>query len=87
MIGTLIFADIPLATVGAEDIIWGWKDQCPSEDIWNKVPANDNQWSAELKASNIWNKSPARKSEWQKQDTASSRWEKQDPRVDDHKKC
>ena len=87
MIGTLIFADIPLATVGKEEIIWGWKDQCPSDGIWNKAPANQDRWSAQARARQIWNKSPSVIGVWEKQDARESRWDNQDRRVDDHTKC
>jgi hypothetical protein len=87
VIGTLIFADIPLATVGIEDAFWGWKDQCPDKHIWNKLPANEDQWSAQLKASNIWNRQPAADTAWQKLGGSRSSWVKQEAREEDHKKC
>ena len=86
MIGTLIFADIPLATVGG-DAFWGWIDQCPEKNTWGKRPANDGQWSAQIKASNIWNKQATAPSQWQASERAPSSWVKQETRVDDHKKC
>ena len=87
MIGTLIFADIPLAVWDSSDANWGWIDRCPEKDIWSKVPANEDQWSAQVRASNIWNKKPSAQSEWRKQDATQSAWSKQDTRVEDHKKC
>ena len=87
MIGTLIFADIPLATVGGDDAFWGWIDQCPEKNLWNKRPANDGQWSAQVKADHIWSKQATASSQWQASDRAPSSWVKQETRVDDHKKC
>lgn len=90
MIGQLIFADIPLAVWDGSGASWGWNDQCPgkpSDYHWSKVPANEDQWSAQVRASNIWNKAPSAQSEWQKQDTTQSSWKKQENRVEDHKKC
>jgi hypothetical protein len=87
VLGQLIFADIPLATVGGEDALWGWNNQCPDKNIWNKVPANEDQWSTQVRASNIWNKRLAASSDWQKQETTQSSWSKLKPRVEDHKKC
>ena len=87
MIGTLIFADIPLATVGGDDAFWGWIDQCPEKNLWNKRPANDGQWSAQVKAGSIWNKQATASSQWQASERAPSSWVKQETRVDDHKKC
>ncbi len=87
MIGTLIFADIPLATVGGDDAFWGWIDQCPEKHTWGKRPANDGQWSAQVKADQIWNKQVAASSQWQASQRAQSPWVKQETRVDDHKKC
>lgn len=90
MIGTLIFADIPLAIWPESEPNWGWIDECPgkpSDHPWGKVPANQDQWSAQVRASNIWNKTPSAQSDWQKQDTTQSPWSKQESRVEDHKKC
>ena len=90
MIGTLIFADIPLAIWSESEPNWGWHDQCPgkpSDYHWSKVPANEDQWSAQVRASNIWMKRSASQSDWHKQDTTQSAWSKQDTRVEDHKKC
>jgi hypothetical protein len=87
VIGSLIFADIPLAIMPDGEVNWGWNDRCPEKNIWNKVPANEDQWSAQVRASNIWNKRPSAQSDWHKQDTTQSAWSKQDTRVEDHKKC
>ena len=87
MIGTLIFADIPLATVGGDDAFWGWIDQCPESHIWNKRPANQSQWSAQLKADQLWNKQVAADSQWSKVNKTQSAWTAHDARVEDHKKC
>ncbi len=87
MIGNLIFADIPLATAGTEDVLWGWDNQCPEKDIWGKVPANEDQWSAQIKADNVWSKKQPAPSNWRNQDKTQSSWSKIRPRVEDHKKC
>lgn len=87
MIGTLIFADIPLATFEVEDAFWGWIDKCPDKHIWNELPANQDQWSDQLKASNIWNRQPAADTAWQKLGGSRSSWVKQEAREEDHKKC
>ena len=87
MIGTLIFADIPLATVGGDDAFWGWIDQCPEKDIWNKRPANDGEWSAQVKAEQIWSRRASASSDWQAVGRSSSGWVKQDTNKVDTAKC
>lgn len=87
MIGALIFADTPLAIMPDGEVSWGWNDSCPEKSIWDKVPANEDRWSAQVRASNIWMKQSGAQSDWQKQDTTHSAWRKQDTRVEDHKKC
>ena len=90
MIGTLIFADIPLAIWPEAEPNWGWIDQCPgkpSDYPWGKLPANEDQWSAQVRASNIWSKQAVAASSWSKQETTQSAWNKQDTRAEDHKKC
>ena len=87
MIGTLIFADIPLATVGGDDAFWGWIDQCPDSHIWNKRPANDGQWSAQIKANQFWNKQLNAGAQWSAVSKTQSAWSDQDSRAEDHKKC
>jgi hypothetical protein len=90
VIGTLIFADIPLAIWPESDPNWGWNDKCPgrpSDHPWNKVPANEDNWSAQVRAENVWNKRLAAHSDWQKQERTQTTWDKQDTRVEDHKKC
>jgi hypothetical protein len=87
VIGTLIFADIPLAIWPESGPNWGWIDRCPEKNIWNKVPANEDIWSAQFRAENIWNKKPPAQSDWHKQERTQTTWGKQDTRVEDHKKC
>ena len=56
MIGTLIFADIPLATLGADDPFWGWSDQCKPGLIWNKVPPISDVWQKQGVTQSTWSK-------------------------------
>ena len=90
MIGALIFADIPLAVWPEADPNWGWIDHCPgrpSDHPWNKVPANEDDWSAQVRAANVWNKKLPTDSDWQKQATTQSSWSHQEAHAEDHKKC
>ena len=87
MIGTLIFADLPLAIAGGDSVLWGWNDVCPEKGLWSKQPANEGQWSAQVRASNIWNKQVRASSQWQAIDKSQSAWTKQKSRVENHNKC
>lgn len=87
MIGALIFADIPLATVPEPDFGWGWNDVCPEKDVWDKQPANDGDWVKQVRHAGGWRKVQAADGGWGKVDKRSNAWLKIVPNKQDHNKC
>jgi hypothetical protein len=78
MLGQLVFAEIPFASIGQPPYIErGWIKECPETNLWSKMPTEVSSWQRLDKASNDWSKAAAKVSSWQVVDRSNSDWDEQ----------
>ena len=59
MIGALIFAETPFASIGDMPYVErGWIKDCPEKNDWNKVPAEASGWQVIDRSKSDWDKQP-----------------------------